>query len=194
MTKMKKTIKFFGTLTLGMFMLLSLTPPPSGKYVTKTAHIKFFSHTDIEDITANNYAVISTIDPNSGEVVFSVPMQSFEFEKALMQKHFNSKKFLDTKKHPKAKFKGEITNLSAINFDKDGTYKAQLEGEMTIHGVTKKVRENGTITVKGAKITVDAKTTIKLADYEIAFEKGKPSTNIAKIVDVTLKAEYTLEK
>jgi len=29
-----------------------------------------------------------------------------------------------------------------------------------------------------------------LADYKVAFEKGKPSTNIAKEVEVTVNAEY----
>ncbi|MBI3134743.1 MAG: YceI family protein [Bacteroidetes bacterium] len=178
---------------LAAIVLTSLSAPPSGKYVTKSAHISFFSHTDIEDISANNYAVIGTIDPASGDVSFSVPMQSFEFEKALMQKHYNSPDFMDTKVYPKSKFKGTITNLSEINFDKDGTYHAKLEGEMTIKDVTKKVTEAGTITVQGNSITVDAKTVIVLADYHVAFEKGKPSTNIAKSVEVTVKAKYVIE-
>jgi len=29
-----------------------------------------------------------------------------------------------------------------------------------------------------------------LADYKVAFEKGKPSTNIATTVDAILNAEY----
>lgn len=53
----------------------------SGKLVSSKTHIKFFSHTSVEDIQANNYASVSTIDQSTGDVVFSVPMQSFEFEK-----------------------------------------------------------------------------------------------------------------
>ncbi len=120
-------------------------------------------------------------------------MQSFEFEKALMQKHFNNKEFLDTKSHPKAKLTGKITNLDAINFDKDGTYKADIKGELTIKGVTKPISETGTITVKGQTVEASSKLTVTLADYGIAFEKGKPSTNIAKSVEVTVFAEYQLQ-
>jgi polyisoprenoid-binding protein YceI len=148
----------------------------------------------VEDISADNYKVVSTLDIASGEVVFSVPMQSFEFEKAKMQQHYNSEKFLDTKTYPKAKFKGNITNMSDIDFSKDGTYDADVSGELTIHGVTKPITEKGAITVDGNKVLVITKMQITLADYEIAFEKGKPSTNIAKTIDVTVKSEFENEK
>ncbi len=94
--------------------------PVAEKWVSLKPHIKFFSTTATEDIEANIYKIVSTIDSNSGNVVYSVPMQSFEFEKALMQKHFNQEGFLDTKNHPKAKFKGKITTLSGINWEEDG--------------------------------------------------------------------------
>ena len=160
------------------------------KLVSKNGHINFFSHTVAEDISSDNYKVTSTLDTQSGDVVYSVPMQGFEFEKSLMQKHFNSDKFLDTKQFPKAKFVGKITNLDAIDFSKDGTYNSNVKGDLTIKGVTKPITEKGTITIKGNKISVEANLQVTLADYEIAFEDGKPSTNIAKVIDVTIKTEY----
>lgn len=165
----------------------------TAKFVSSKTHIKFYSHTAVEDIQANNYASVSTIDPLTGDIAFSVPMQGFEFEKALMQKHYNSEKFLDTKKFPKAKLKGKITNLSEIDFSKDGTYNAIVEGELTIKGVTKPIKEKGTITVIGNVINAASTFNITLADYGIAFEQGKPSTNIAKTVEVTVNAEYKPE-
>ena len=184
---MKKSI-----LTFVVVSLLAINGfSQNDKLVTKTGHISFFSHTVAEDITANNYAVTSTLNPSTGEAVFSVPLQSFEFEKALMQKHYNSDKFLDTKQFPKAKFKGTISNISDIDFSKDGTYDASINGELTMHGVTNPVIESGSIRVAGDKIMLDSKIDITLADYQIAFDKGKPSTNIAKTVVATIKAEYT---
>lgn len=189
---MKKTL-----LTLavaGLVAIATAFTTAESKLVSKNGHINFFSHTAVEDISADNYKVVSTLDIASGEVVFSVPMQSFEFEKAKMQQHYNSEKFLDTKTYPKAKFKGNITNLSDIDFSKNGTYDADVSGELTIHGVTKPVTEKGTITVNGDKVLVETKMQITLAEYEIAFEKGKPSTNIAKTIDVTVKSEFENEK
>ena len=170
-------------------LMVSLTINAQKQKTTKT-HIKFFSTTPVEDIEANNYATVGTIDPATGKIVFSVPMQSFEFEKSLMQQHFNSKKFLDTKTNPKAKLIGQITNLGAINFGADGTYEADVTGDLTINGVTKAITEKATITIKDAKISLNSKFNVVLAEYEVAFENGKPSKNIAKTVEVTVEAHY----
>lgn len=160
------------------------------KISSKTSNINFYSHTAIEDIKANNTASVSVLDPTNGDIVFSVPMQSFEFEKALMQKHFNSPDFLDTKAEPKAKLVGKITNLAQVNFKKDGTYTADVAGDMTIKGVTKPFAAKVTVTIKGSSINVESKFDITLEDYGIAFKKGKPSTNIAKTIQTTVLAEY----
>jgi polyisoprenoid-binding protein YceI len=181
---MKKSI-----LTLAAVITLAVTVSAQ-KLVTSKSHFKLYSHTVAEDIEANNYKAVGTLNTETGEVVFSVPMQSFEFEKALMQKHYNSPKFMDTKQFPKAKLKGKITNLADVNFKKDGTYNVTVKGDLTLHGETKTVEEKGTITVKAGKVSVSSKINIALADYKVAFEKGKPSTNIAKTVEVTIEAEY----
>ena len=186
--KMKK----IAILTLISMVTLSLAAfkPAANKWVSSKTHIKFFSTTPVEDIEANNYKTVSTIDPTTGDVVFSVPMQSFEFEKSQMQKHFNQDGFLDTKNHPKAKLMGKITNLSDINWEEDGTYNATITGDLTIKGVTKTYSADGTVTVSGNTLKVSSKLNVTLADHGIAFEKGKPSTNIAKTVEVTILAEY----
>jgi len=133
---------------------------------------------------------VGTIETGTGEIVFSVPMQSFEFEKSLMQEHFNSKKFLDTKTNPKAKLVGKIRDLTQVDFVKDGFYDVEVQGDLTINGVTKSIKEKANITVSGGKVTLETVFNITLVDYEIAFEKGKPSTNVAKIIEVTAIANY----
>lgn len=180
------------TTVAALFGLTAFTPVPN-KLISSKTQIKIFSTTPAENIEANNYKTVSTIDTKTGNVVFSVPMQSFEFKKALMQKHFNSSKFLDTKTYPKAKFIGKITNLSDINFEKNGTYNAIIKGEMTIKEKTNPINEKGTVTVLGSVITVNSTFNITLADYGVAFEKGKPSTNIGKTVEIKINAEYQPE-
>lgn len=184
---MKKIILSLAVITL---VVTSAFSPIGSKLVSKTGHVNFFSHTAVEDITADNYKLVSTLETETGELVYSVPMQSFEFEKSLMQKHFNSDKFLDTKAFPKSKFKGNITNLSDIDFGNDGVYTANVSGDLTIHGETKSITENATITVAGGTITVNVVMDITLADYGVAFEKGKPSKNIAKTVKATVKSVF----
>ena len=186
---MKKTT-ILSILAVAIISLTSFTTSAQ-KLVSSTTHFKFFSSTPAEDIQANNYKAVGTIETSTGNIVFSVPMQSFEFEKALMQKHYNSAKFLDTKQFPKSKFKGQITNLDNINFEVDGTYNATVIGEMTLHGITKPITETATITVAGNKITIETKMQLTLAGYNINFKKGKPSTNIAKTIAITSKSVYT---
>lgn len=187
-----KTLKKLTVLSfaLSLFAFVAFKPI-EGKLISKDTHISFFSHTAVEDITANNYKVVSTIEPTTGAIVFSVPMQSFEFEKALMQEHYNSKNFLDTKQFPKAKFIGMIDNLSVINFNEDGEYAAMISGELIIKGEKKEVKEKATITVADGKVTLMTKINLTLADFGISFKKGKPSKNIAKDIEITVNAIYT---
>jgi polyisoprenoid-binding protein YceI len=164
--------------------------PVADKLISSKSHVQFFSSTPAEDISANNYKSVGAIDPASGAVVFSVPMQAFEFENATMQKHFNSVKFLDTKANPKAKLKATITNLGDVSFDKDGTYEVNVKGDLTIKGKTNPIDEKATITVKGGAVSVSTEFNLVLADYGIEFVKGKPSKNIAKDIKINFNAEY----
>ena len=167
---MKRISSFLVSLVL--LMSLSAFSQSNGKLKSSKSHIKFYSHTAVEDIEANNYATVSTIDKETGEVVFSVPMQSFEFEKSLMQKHFNQDNFLDTKTYPKSKLVGTIKNIDEVDFTRDGEYQANVEGELSIKGETKSISETGTITVKGNNIAVRSKFNVTLADFGISFERA----------------------
>jgi hypothetical protein len=146
------------------------------KFITKIGYIKFYSETPMEKIEAHNRQLNSALDVATGDFVFKVLIKSFEFEKALMQEHFN---------FPDATFSGKITNLSSINFLKDGKYDAEIEGDLKIHGETKKVKEKGTFDVSGGKISGKSVFMIHLADYKIKI----PNTvvnNISEDVQVTV--------
>ncbi len=185
---MKKTT----ILSIVAVVAISLTSITASaqKIVSSKTHFKFFSSTPAEDIEANNYKAVGTLETSTGDIVFSVPMQSFEFEKALMQEHFNSKKFLNTKANPKAKLVAKIGDISTVNFTQEGSYPVNVAGNLTINGVTKAINEKATITITDGKVSLMSTLNVTLADYEVAFKKGKPSTNIAKTVEVTIHANY----
>ena len=69
--------------------LLSTTLSAQDKFFTKTGKISFYSKAIIENIEAHNRSVTCVMDTKTGLVQFSVPIKGFEFEKALMQEHFN---------------------------------------------------------------------------------------------------------
>lgn len=158
------------------------------KYLTRNGHISFFSSTPIEDIEAHNYQASSIIDTETGDIAFTLLIKGFQFEKALMQEHFNEK-YMESDKFPKATFKGTITNIEEVNLNEPGTYTVTVSGELTIHGVTKEVTSQATITHKEGKLIAKATFPVTVADYNITI----PSVvrdNIAKVVEVSVDATY----
>lgn len=135
-------------------------------YMTRNGQISFFSKTPMENIEATNNEVTSMMDLSKGEVVFAVLIKSFHFEKALMEEHFNEN-YMESTKFPKATFQGKITNLSAINFSKDGKYDAVIEGDLTMHGIKHPQKVTATLTVSKGKITGVTSFIVALADYKI---------------------------
>ena len=159
------------------------------KFMTKNGNISFFSSMPMENIEAHNKQVNSAIDSKTGDFVVKVLIKSFEFEKALMQEHFNEN-YMESDKFPNATLSGKIKNIADVDFAKDGSYPADVEGKLTIHGVTKDVTEKGTITVKGGKVNAVSTFNVTLADYGIEI----PNTvvnNISKTIQV--KVDLNLE-
>jgi hypothetical protein len=158
------------------------------KYMTKTGHIWFFGSTPMENIEAHNRQVSSILNIKTGDLIVSALMKSFEFQKALMQEHFNEN-YVESTKFPKASFKGKIVNLKDINFTKTGKYKATVEGDLSIHGETKKVTTTGDIEVKEGKIHVTAKFNVIPEDYKITIP-GLVRDKIAKEMEVNVDIVY----
>jgi len=158
------------------------------KYMTKNGHIYFHSEAPLETIEAHNNQVNTALDTKTGDFVFKVLMNSFIFEKALMQEHFNEN-YVESEKFPNGTFKGKIVNISEIDFSKPGTYNATIQGDMTIHGVTRPVEEKGTFTVSNEMIHGTSKFILKIADYNVSIPgavAGKISEEIDINVDVKL--------
>lgn len=173
--------KVFFTL---MVACLTGTYAHAQKWMTRTGKVSFFSSTSVENIEAFNNEAASVVNAQNGEVIFIVPIKSFKFEKALMQEHFNEN-YMESDKFPKADFKGKITNMAAVSFAKDGTYKVTTTGKMTMHGVTKEVTAPGTIIVKNGTVTVKSKFVIAPADYGIKIPSVAAS-KIASKIEVTV--------
>jgi polyisoprenoid-binding protein YceI len=158
------------------------------KYYTKNGNISFFSKTSMENIKADNNQVMSVLNSQTGELQFSLLIKSFHFEKALMEEHFNEN-YLESDKFPKAGFKGTITDMSRVSFSTDGLYTVPVSGEMTLHGVTKKINTTGTLTVKGGKISATSKFFIKISEYNISIP-ALVKDNIAESVEVTVNSDF----
>lgn len=150
------------------------------KFFTKTGKISFYSKATLENIEAHNRSVTCVLDSKTGNIQFSALVKGFEFEKALMQQHFNEN-YMESTKHPKAEFKGQIANNGDINYAKDGTYTAKVKGKLTIHGETKDVETDGTVTVKGGKVQAESDFNVQLPDYKIKNDKLNNISNTIRV-------------
>ena len=180
-------MKTLVTIVIAFLMLGNIAQ--AQKFMTKNGKIGFFSSMAMENIKAHNNQVNSAIDSKTGDFVVKVLIKSFEFEKALMQEHFNEN-YMESDKFPNATLSGKIKNIAEIDFTKDGSYPTLVEGKLTIHGVTKDVAEKGTITVKGGKVNAVSTFNVTLADYGIEI----PNTvvnNISKTLEV--RVDLSLE-
>ena len=175
-------------LTLLTGLLLVITATNAQQIFTKNGRIAFYSKTPLEDISADNNQVMSVLNTQTGELQFSVLVKNFHFKKALMEEHFNDS-YLETDKYPKATFKGSITDVSKVNFASDGAYPVSVSGDLTIHGVTKKITAPGTITVKDGKPAGTASFLLAPADYNISIPKVVRN-NIAEKIEVTVNCNY----
>lgn len=153
------------------------------KYLTNTGFVSFYSHTAIEDITAINNDVAAVIDGTSGEVAIIVVMNEFQFEKQLMQEHFNEN-YVESEKFPKATFNGRILNNEVVDYTSPGNYQVQVSGTLTIHGISSEVTTPGSIEVTGDGITARTKFLLNPEKYEIKIPRIVRN-NIAENMEIT---------
>jgi len=182
-------IRFF----LAAILLLSLQNLSAQDiYFTRTGQIDFHAGTSVEDVDAVNNEVTSMVNIKTGDVVFNVLIKSFHFKRALMEEHFNEN-YLESSKIPKSTFNGKITNLSAINFSKEGNYTATVEGDFTLHGVARKITLPATITISKEGIRGVSHFSIKPQDYDIAIP-SLVADKIAKEISITIDCRYEPRK
>lgn len=157
------------------------------KYFTRAGKVSFTSEAPVEKIEAVNQSATTVLDTETNRMEFAILIKAFQFEKALMQEHFNEN-YMESSTFPKATFKGQIDAAAPVNWGKDGSYPVTLSGDMTIHGVTQKLTAPGTITIKGGAIAALSTFTVAVADYGIEIP-SVVAENIAKEVTIAVDVQ-----
>ena len=169
-----------------LLSLLNISKTDQELYTCKNTHITLFSKALIEDIKAATSSGVSVYNATTGELDFSVPISTFQFEKAFMQQHFNSD-YMESDKYPRAIFKGKIQEH--IDVAKDGTYPINVTGDLTVHGITQKRTIQGTATIKNGIISMVSEFMVKCADHNIDIPQIL-FYHIAESIKVTVSATY----
>ena len=147
------------------------------------ASVPFF-----EAVEAKNNKVYSAINTKNGSIYFEVYISLFQFERSLMQDHFNTN-YMESHKFPKSYFKGVIENFS-INDLSTSPNQYYIKGRITIHGVSKNIRVTASVykTTQSA-IVIQSKFALNTDDFKIDIP-SLVSNKISKTVNVTLYTNF----
>lgn len=174
---------------LGLFTVLSafVSETNSSKFYSKNTHIDFYSETPLETIEAISETAVAAIDIETGDVQFKVSIMSFQFEKKLMQEHFNEN-YMESSDFPYATFSGKITNMNAIELGRNGENQVTVKGTLTMHGVSKEITVNGNLNRDGQIIDLYSQFYASPKDYDIKIP-GAVEGKIADQIRITVKAK-----
>lgn len=162
----------------------------SQKIITRSGEIKFeASMPAFEEVAAKNNTVSCIFDTATGEIAVLALVKAFRFKVPLMEEHFNEN-YIESDNFPKSTFKGKVTNFEKSKLS-SGKTTYDVEGDLTLHGVSKKIKTKITFVQSGEKTLSTCGFKIKPADYSIKIPSVVKS-KIAETVDVNLKFE--LEK
>ena len=168
------------------FLLLPAFSFAQDRLATRTGEVTFFSETPMENIEAVNHKATAVLDLASGAIQTSMLIKAFEFEKALMQEHFNEN-YMESGTWPKAEFKGKIVGFTAADAQKTGKYEVTLEGDLEVHGVKKPRTLKGTIEVTApGSANAICEFIVKPADHGIKVPGG---VNVADEIKVTARLD-----
>ena len=161
----------------------------SQKLITRSGEIKFeASMPAFEEVAAKNNTVSCVFDTSTSEIAVLALIKAFRIKVPLMEEHFNEN-YMESSKFPKATFKGKILNFDASKLAANKT-TYELEGELSMHGVTKKIKIKISLAQNAGKINAVSVMVVKPQDYAIEI----PSLVKSKIADtVKVYINFILE-
>jgi len=172
-----------------LFMLVQLSASAQN-YMAKSVKVRLFSSTPVEDIRAVNVNAAAVLVGKTREIVVQVPIKGFEFDRKLMQEHFNEN-YMESDKYPLAKFKGTIDQQ--IDFSKDGVYDVKVTGVLTVHGVDQARSIPGKVIVSAGAVQILTDFKVACADHRIKI----PTliiTKVAEVINIKLDGQLSLVK
>ncbi|MCU7799300.1 MAG: YceI family protein [gamma proteobacterium symbiont of Lucinoma myriamae] len=122
-------------------------------------------------------------NPAASKAAITIDMASVDSNHAERDKHLRGKDFFEVNKYPQAKF-------ISTSFTEGENGQAILQGELTLHGVTKKVSlmvdhiGNGADPWGGYRRGFSATTKLSLKDYNINFNLGPESKEVELFISV----------
>jgi polyisoprenoid-binding protein YceI len=138
----------------------------SQRLLTRSGEIKFdASMPNLVEIVGKSNTVSAILDQVTGQFATSVIIKSIRFKVPLMEEHFNEN-YMESSKYANSTFKGKIAGFDAKKLSAT-KIAYDVEGDLTIHGVTKKVKTKIYLTSNGGKVGATGNFLVHAQDYGI---------------------------
>lgn len=132
-------------------------------YFTDSGHAEFTSHVPLHSFTGESENLTGMIDPAENVVDFYLDLNTLKT--GIGRRDRDMYRTLNAEEYPFAEFTGTL--VSSFDEHSNDEQPVTVEGEFTIHGVTKQVRIEGKLQNRNDGIFLEAEWIIKLSDYDI---------------------------
>ena len=183
------TIKKIAIFAIASVTLL-LTIPGSAisqSYLTKSGHVEFDSSVPLHSFTGVSDRLVGKISLPDSTVDFYVDVNTLET--GIGKRDRDMLKTLDAENHPFAEFYGKL--VSDFNTQNNDPQKVTVEGQFTVHGVSKPVTIEGTLQKTNNGLRVEAEWTLNMENYNIK-PPGILFYRVSEIIDVSISATLPL--
>ncbi len=198
-TLIKTIIVLFAavSISLAQGFKVKATGEQNFNFEDKRNQVKFFSTTPLEDITGISNDVKGKVSLNladiktmKGSIIISAA--SIKTAIDLRDEHLRSENWLDADNYPEIIF--SIKKVGDVKLVEDNRIEAKVTGDFSVHGVTKEVVSDVTLTyldaseqtkqfAPGDLLGVMAKFNISLSDYDV--ENMLVGQKVAESIEIT---------
>jgi len=194
-------IKYYMTLIIGLILA---TNAISGEYhidKSKNNQIKFVSETPIDDFEVETGNIDGYVywdgksnlpkksELSTSDLYFEVQLNTLDAGNSMYNTHMKEN-YLETDRYPYASYKAKITEINKKN---DSLYMVQLNGDFTMHGMSKKIEIDGLAKQVGDALRIESEFVVKISDYNIEIPKLmfiEADNNILVTLDFFIKPSF----
>ena len=150
-------------MALACIMAIAAGPAQGQVYFSDTGRVEFLSNVPLHSFTGESEHLTGRLDLVENTVDFFVDLNTLDTGNGKRDKDMRTT--LETDEFPFAEFFGSF--VSAPDPDGPVSQDVEVEGDFTIHGVTRFIRVPGTVTFSTEGVRVQASWTLQLDDYDI---------------------------
>lgn len=152
-------------------------------YMTKSGHAEFDSSVPLHSFTGKSDHLVGKINLDDSTVDFYLDVNTLET--GISKRDKDMLETLEAEEYPFAEFFGKLN--SPFDPDKEGAQKVTVDGEFTVHGVTKEISVEGTLENTSEGLQLDAAWTLNMEDYNIE-PPGILFYRVSEEIDIRINA------